>query len=168
MDHDAILFVLMADPGDKGGLVIAGVILAGGALLFLLIQCKEGYERWREKDRFMAVAREANATVVGHQVGSTSSSGGRYGRSGKFLVPIVRFTDAGGREWTGTMNMISPNERRKGEKLTVLYEPADPRNVWEGPPSMKFVIINIAVPTAVLALGCGLIFFFGRQRATDD
>jgi hypothetical protein len=33
---------------------------------------------------------------------------------------------------------------------------------------MKFVIINIAVPSAALALGCGLIFFFGRQRATDD
>ena len=157
----------MADPGDKGGLVIAGVILAAGALLMLLIQCKDGYEVWQKKNRFMAVAKEAVATVVDHRARS-SSMGGRYGRSGPFLVPIVRFTDAGGREWTGTMNMISPDARRKGEKLTVLYEPADPRNVWEGPPSMKSTLIGIAVWTSALALGCGLIFLFGRQRAPDD
>lgn len=157
----------MADPGDKGGLVIVGLALAAGGLLMLSIQCKEGYERWQSKDRFMAVAREATATVVDHKVRSTSASG-RVGRSGQFLVPIVRFTDAGGREWTGTMNMITPDARRKGEKLTVLYEPADPRNVWEGPPSLKSALIGIAVWSAALALGCGLIFFFSRQRPADD
>ena len=157
----------MADPGDKGGLVILGVLLAAGGLLFLLIQCKDGYEEWQRKNRFMAVAKEASATVVGHKVRSSSAGGSRQGRSGPYLVPIVRFTDAGGREWTGTMNMISVYEGRKGEKLTVLYEPADPTNVWQGPPTIHS-LTGIAVATATLALGCALIVIYGRQRPADD
>jgi hypothetical protein len=157
----------MADPGDKGGLVLVGLALAAGGLLMLSIECKEGYERWQSKNRFMAVAKEASATVVGHRA-TSSAPGGRWGRRSGVLVPIVRFTDARGVEWTHTMNMITPNERGKGEKLTVLYEPADPRNVWEGPPSLKSTLIGIAVWSAALALGCGLIFFFGRQRPADD
>ena len=154
----------MADPGDKGGLVIMGIILAMVGLGFFVGSAKDGYERWQEKTRFMAVAKQANATVVDHKAAArtTRSAGG-----GLYYVPVIRFTDAAGREWTGTMNRTSTSEYRRREKLIVLYEPADPRNVWEGPPSMKHVILGIVVSGMVMTLGCGLVFFFGRNRPAD-
>jgi hypothetical protein len=153
----------MAHLEEKGGLVILGLILMAAGLLFFLIEAGDGYSRWQERRRFIAVAQEASATVVSIRI----SPGPRpaTGSSGGPRVPTVRFVDASGRQWTHEMSNATGRVYSKGNKLTVLYDPAKPTNVWDAPPSMFFVYLTLGISLSLIALGGALVFFFGRQRS---
>src|SRR5262245_40379713 len=109
------------DQGNAGGLVIVGVILITVGLPFSLLAASDGYSLWEERRRFLAVARQASATVVSIRNTSSSGSGGRSSSRTYATVPTVRFVDASGREWTREMNMSVARTWRQGDRLTVLY-----------------------------------------------
>jgi hypothetical protein len=152
------------DRGNAGGLVVVGIILITVGLPFFLLGASDGYSVWEERRRFLAVAREASATVVSIRT-SSGGGGGRSSSRSYATVPTVRFVDASGREWTGEMNMSVARTWRQGDRLTVLYDPAKPDIVWDGPRSMTNAYVSTGIAFALLLLGGALVFLYGRNPA---
>lgn len=110
---------------------------------------------WYQSDSaFAASASAAEGTVIGSEVKADSE--------GTLLHhAIVRFTDAAGnvvehRDRTGT----SPALYRQGDKVTILYAPADPARAM-----IDHGVWNKLWPTLVMLVGAALLAFGARTYA---
>lgn len=157
----------MAEPGETGGLVIAGVILAVVGLGFSVASAHGVYERWQLRTRFIAVAKEASALVVDVRLSSSGGSGRVTSRSYSH-IPRVQFVDGNGRPWSVEMSTQTGKVYGKGDRLTLLYEPANPQNAWDAPPSLRAPLISLGVSAFFMLLGGGLVLLFGRNRKPND
>lgn len=104
---------------------------------------------------FVAGAVRTDATYIG----SVSRAGGRSG--GTFLYPQFRFTTVRGQVVTTTLHDGSTDQPYgDGEKVSVLYDPAQPEHakldslmVWIVPLSLApFAVMFTLIPAGVLAV----------------
>lgn len=114
----------------------ASSVLAGAIFLIVGVGALAGGIFWGVKtQRFVASASRASGTVIELERRQSGDDGPTY-------YPVVRFTDAAGKDVTFTSSTGSnPPSKREGDKVDVLYDPKNPTeaeldsffSLWFGP-----------------------------------
>ena len=141
----------MLSAGGVGPLVIVPVLFTVVGLIFATM----GFRTLRTDRDFQAVALRAPGTVTDLRFRSV----GRRRASGTWF-PVVRFDTADGRRIdTEAMYGRRPAPARRGEEVTVLYDPADPtRAALEGKSGggalgLIFVVVGLTFAALGVAIG---------------
>ncbi len=139
MDSLKLVFVVL-----PGLFLILGLILAGLSLS----------ASFRRK-RSMAGWSQADATVTGNLHGKDGP--GSNGRD-RFAASY-EFEDANGKRWLGQSDVYSPDQSIIGERIAVLYNPANPAEST----LPVFVIAKGRMATGLILVlfGAGAITMFG-------
>ena len=139
MDFLKLLFVVL-----PGLFLVLGLILAGLSLA----------ASFRRK-RSMAGWLQASATVTGNLHGKDGP--GSNGRDR--FAPSYEFEDASGKRWLGQSDIYSQDQAIIGERIAVLYDPANPAD--STPPGFVVAKGRLAVGLILVLFGAGAITMFG-------
>jgi hypothetical protein len=139
MDSLKLIFVVLPGLFLVLGLVLASLSLAAS---------------FRRK-RSMAGWTEASATVTGNLHGKDGP--GSNGRDR--FAPSYEFADGGGKRWLGQSDIYSPDQSIIGERLRILYNPANPAEST----LPVFVVAKgrMAIGLILVLFGAGAITMFG-------
>ena len=139
MDFLKLLFVVL-----PGLFLVLGLILAGLSLA----------ASFRRK-RSMAGWLQASATVTGNLHGKDGP--GSNGRDR--FAPSYEFEDASGKRWLGQSDIYSQDQAIIGERIAVLYDPANPADSTL--PGFVVAKGRLAVGLILVLFGAGAITMFG-------
>lgn len=139
MDFLKLLFVVL-----PGLFLVLGLILAGLSLAASL-----------RRKRFIAGWSRASATVTGNLHGKDGP--GSNGRDR--FAPSYEFEDAGGKRWLGQSDIYSPDQAIIGERIAVLYNPANPAESTL--PGFFVAKGRLATGLILVLFGAGAITMFG-------
>jgi hypothetical protein len=139
MDFLKLLFVVL-----PGLFLVLGLILSGLSLAASI-----------RRKRSMAGWSQASATVTGNLHGKDGP--GSNGRDR--FAPSFEFEDAGGKHWLGQSDIYSQDQSIIGERIHVLYNPANPAEST----LPVFVVAKGRMATGLILVlfGAGAITMFG-------
>jgi hypothetical protein len=129
--------------GRRIGYVLMGLFF----MLISFILIGWGIYSYKDKTENFATYKKTEGTVIRlREVPETENTGITY-------APVIKYKDASGKEYTyESKHSSDPPDFNVGEKVQLIYDPADPEEVYVDSFREKWVL------TIVLFL-CGLIVF---------